>query len=103
MDWDCAGLKLTGLKPDANKYPWFIIMNGGAANFYEFFVDLKNRPGWGQFLAQKMNVMIVTIPGNFKYGGWGGPHPKPRRPPQELAGLDPPKRGAPERHNPLNK
>jgi hypothetical protein len=45
-------------------------MNGGAANFYEFIVDSKNRPGWTQYLAQKLNVMIVTIPGNFKYGGW---------------------------------
>ena len=34
-------------------HPWFIIMNGGAANLYEFFVDLKNRPGWAQYLAPK--------------------------------------------------
>src|SRR5438128_9277817 len=59
-------------------------MNGGAANFYEFFVDLKNRPGWGQFLAQKMNVMIVTIPGNFKYGGWEEPIESLKRQPQYL-------------------
>src|SRR5690349_8507111 len=84
MDWDITGLKLTSLNPDANKYPWFIIMNGGAANFYEFFVDLKNRPGWGQFLAQKMNVMIVTIPGNFKYGGWEEPIQSLKRQPAYL-------------------
>jgi len=88
MDWDITGLKLTSLNPDANKYPWFIIMNGGAANFYEFFVDLKNRPGWGQFLAQKMNVMIVTIPGNFKYGGWEEPIQSPKRQPQYLLDRD---------------
>src|SRR5438128_12539150 len=88
MDWDITGLKLTSLNPDANKYPWFIIMNGGAANFYEFFVDLKNRPGWGQFLAQKMNVMIVTIPGNFKDGGWEEPIQSPRRQPQYLLDRD---------------
>ena len=35
MDWDITGLRLTSLNPDAKKYPWFIIMNGGAANFYE--------------------------------------------------------------------
>jgi hypothetical protein len=84
MDWDIAGLKLTSLNPEAKKYPWFIIMNGGAANFYEFYVDLKNRPGWAQFLAQKMNVMIVTIPGNFKYGGWDEPIQSLKRQPQYL-------------------
>ncbi len=73
LDWDITGLRLTSLDPDAKKYPWLIIMNGGAANFYEFYVDLKNRPGWGQYLAQKLNVMIITIPGNFKYGGWDEP------------------------------
>ena len=73
MDWDITGLRLTSNDPDAKKYPWLIIMNGGAANVYEFYVDLKNRAGWGQYLAQKLNVMIVTIPGNFKYGGWDEP------------------------------
>jgi hypothetical protein len=88
MDWDITGLKLTSLNPDAKKYPWFIIMNGGAANFYEFLVDLKNRPGWAQFLAQKMNVMIVTIPGNFKYGGWEEPIQSLKRQPQYLLDRD---------------
>src|SRR2546426_4888460 len=88
LDWDITALRLTSLNPEAKNYPWFIIMNGGAANFYEFFVDLKNRPGWGQFLAQKMNVMIVTIPGNFKYGGWEEPIQSPRRQPQYLLDRD---------------
>ena len=87
MDWDITGLKLTSLNPDAKKYPWFIIMNGGAANFYEFFVDLKNRPGWAQYLAQKMNVMIVTIPGNFKYGGWEEPVQSLKRQPQYVLSI----------------
>jgi hypothetical protein len=73
LDWDITAFRLTSLNPEAKNYPWFIIMNGGAANVYEFFVDLKNRPGWAQYLAQKLNVMIVTIPGNFKYGGWTEP------------------------------
>ncbi|HRE04843.1 MAG TPA: hypothetical protein PKX00_04485 [Opitutaceae bacterium] len=73
LDWDITGLRLTSLDPEAKKYPWLVIMNGGAANVYEFFVDLKSRPGWGQFLAQKLNVLIVSIPGNFKYGGWQDP------------------------------
>src|SRR4051812_37954597 len=69
LDWDIGALKLTSNDPNAKNYPWFIVMNGGAANLYEFFLDLKNRPGYAQYLAQKLNVMIVTIPGNFKYGG----------------------------------
>ena len=36
LDWDISGLKLESLDPDAKTYPWFIIMNGGAANLYEF-------------------------------------------------------------------
>src|SRR6266446_3086426 len=84
LDWDIGALRLTSLNPDAKNYPWFIIMNGGAANFYEFYVDLKNRPGWAQFLAQKLNVMIVTIPGNFKYGGWAEPVMDAKRQPDYL-------------------
>jgi hypothetical protein len=63
-------------------------MNGDAANLYEFFVDLKNRPGWAQFLAQKLNVMVVTIPGNFKYGGWEAPIESLDRQPQYLLDRD---------------
>jgi hypothetical protein len=84
LDWDIGALRLTSLNPEAKNYPWFIIMNGGAANFYEFYVDLKNRPGWAQFLAQKLNVMIVTIPGNFKYGGWAEPVMDAKRQPAYL-------------------
>jgi hypothetical protein len=84
LDWDITGLRLESLDPDATRYPWFIVMNGGAANFYEFFVDLRNRPGWTQYLAQKLNVMIVTIPGNFKYGGWEQPVADAKRQPAYL-------------------
>jgi hypothetical protein len=84
LDWDIGGLRLTSNDPEAKKYPWLVIMNGGAANVYEFYVDLKNRPGWGQFLAQKLNVMIVTIPGNFKYGGWEQPIKDIKRQPAYL-------------------
>jgi hypothetical protein len=84
MDWDITGLKLTSNNPTASKYPWFIIINGGAANVYEFYVDLKNRPGWAAYLAQKINVMVVSIPGNFKYGGWPMPIQDETRQPQYL-------------------
>ncbi|MBL9208171.1 MAG: hypothetical protein JNN01_24005 [Opitutaceae bacterium] len=73
LPWDIGGLRLTSLDPGAKDKPWVVILNGGAANIYEFYIDLKNRPGWGQFLAQKLNVLIVSIPGNFKYGGWEKP------------------------------
>jgi hypothetical protein len=79
LDWDITGLRLTSLNPEAAKFPWFIIINGGAANLYEFVVDLKNQPGWAQYLAQKINVMVVSIPGNFKYGGWTEPIESPKR------------------------
>ncbi len=84
LEWDITGFRLTSLSPEARNYPWLIIMNGGAANMYEFYVDLKNRPGWAQYLAQKLNVMIVTIPGNFKYGGWEQPIEDIRRQPAYL-------------------
>ncbi len=73
LPWDITGLRLTSNDPAARTKPWIVIINGGAANVYEFYVDLKNRPGWGQYLAQKLNVLIVSIPGNFRYGGWDDP------------------------------
>jgi hypothetical protein len=88
LDWDITGLRLESLDSEAKNYPWFIVMNGGAANFYEFLVDLKNRPGWTEYLAQKLNVMIVTIPGNFKYGGWEQPVADLKRQPAYLIDRD---------------
>ncbi len=54
-------------------------------------MDLKNRPGWAPFLAQKINVMIVSIPGNFKYGGWPMPIMDESRQPQYLLDKDLPR------------
>jgi hypothetical protein len=82
--WDITGLRLTSRDPEAENYPWIVIINGGAANFYEFYVDLKNQPGWAQYLAQKLNILIVTIPGNFKYGGWDQAVVEPTRQPAYL-------------------
>ena len=92
LEWDITGLRLTSLNPEAKNYPWLVIMNGGAANVYEFYIDLKNRPGWAQYLAQKLNVMIVTIPGNFKYGGWEEPVKSIKRQPAYLLDRDLPMR-----------
>lgn len=69
IDWDIPGLHLTPAKPAAN-LPTMVIINGGSANWYEFFLDPLNRAGLGQYLAQRIPVLIVTIPGNYRHGGW---------------------------------
>jgi Alpha/beta hydrolase family len=69
LDWDIPGLQLTPNNPLPG-LPTMVIINGGAANWYEFFVDPLNRPGLGQYLAQKIPVLLVTIPGNYRHGGW---------------------------------
>lgn len=70
LEWDIAAVKLSSADPGAKALPWVVIINGGAANKYEFFVDPLNQAAAFQYLALKANVMIVSIPGNFKYGGW---------------------------------
>jgi hypothetical protein len=69
LDWDIPGLHLIPNNPLPG-VPTLVIINGGASNWYEFFVDSLNRPGIGQYLAQKIPVMLVTIPGNYRHGGW---------------------------------
>jgi hypothetical protein len=86
FEWDITGLCLESLHADAETLPWIVIINGGSANLYEFFLDPMNAAGLEQYLAQKMNVMLVTIPGNFKYGGWDLPPDK--RQPQYLLDED---------------
>jgi hypothetical protein len=79
LDWDISGLQLTPTHPIPNM-PTLAIINGGSANWYEFFVDPLNRPGLGQFLAQKIPVLLITIPGNYRYGGWTEKRLEKRRP-----------------------
>ena len=69
LDWDIPGLALEPVNPLPD-LPTLVIVNGGAANWYEFFLDPLNRPGIGQYLAQKVRVLLVTIPGNYRQGGW---------------------------------
>jgi hypothetical protein len=79
LPWDITALRLESRAASAKALPWLVIINGGSANLYEFFTDPLNRAGMGQYLAQMANVLIVTIPGNFRYGGWTLP-PSQRSP-----------------------
>ena len=69
LDWDITGLQLTPITPEPG-LPTLAIIHGGSANWYEFFVDPLNRPGLGQFLAQRLPLVLITIPGNYTDGGW---------------------------------
>ncbi len=69
LDWDISGLHLIPEDPLPG-LPTMIIINGGAANWYEFFLDPLNRAGLGQYLAQKIPVLLVSIPGNYRHDGW---------------------------------
>jgi alpha/beta hydrolase family protein len=69
LDWEIGGLHLTPNQPVAG-LPTLVIIHGGSANWYEFFVDPFNHPGISQYLAQKIPVLLLTIPGNYKHGGW---------------------------------
>lgn len=79
LEWDITGLKLEPLAPEPG-LPTVAFINGGAANWYEFFLDPMNGPGVGQYLAQKVPVLLITIPGNYRPGGW--PEPIPLRQPR---------------------
>jgi hypothetical protein len=69
LDWDISALQLTPNDPIPG-LPTVAIINGGSANWYEFFIDPLNRPGLGQYLAQRVPVLLITIPGNYRHGGW---------------------------------
>jgi pimeloyl-ACP methyl ester carboxylesterase len=69
LDWDITGLQLTPSTPEPG-LPTLAIINGGSANWYEFFVDPLNRAGLAQYLAQRLPVVLITIPGNYMDGGW---------------------------------
>ncbi len=69
MDWDIGGLLLTPNQATPG-LPTMVIIHGGSSNWYEFYVDFFNNPGLGQYLAQKVPVLLLTIPGNYKHGGW---------------------------------
>ncbi len=72
LEWDITGLLLQPIDPTP-ELPTLVIIHGGSANWYEFFADPLNDPGLAQYLAQKLPVFLITIPGNFKPGGWSKP------------------------------
>ena len=72
LDWDITGLLLSPAQR-APGLPTVCFINGGSANWYEFFVDPLNGPAVGQYLAQRVPVLLITIPGNYRHGGWTEP------------------------------
>jgi thioesterase domain-containing protein len=72
LDWDIPALHLVPNNP-IRGLPTVAIINGGSANWYEFFLDPLNRAGLGQYLAQRVPVLLITIPGNYRHGGWTEP------------------------------
>jgi hypothetical protein len=72
LEWDIGGLLLAP-RDAIPGLPTVVYINGGSANWYEFFVDPLNNPAVGQYLAQRIPVFLVTIPGNYRHGGWTEP------------------------------
>lgn len=81
LPWDITALRLDPVEREPG-LPTIALVHGGAANWYEFFLDPMNGPGIAQYLAQKTPVVLLTIPGNFRHGGW--PEPIPLRQPRYL-------------------
>lgn len=72
LEWDITALQLTP-RQRTPRLPTLVFINGGSANWYEFFVDPLNGPAVGQYLAQRLPVLLVTIPGNYRDRGWDAP------------------------------
>ncbi|MEZ4417020.1 MAG: hypothetical protein R3E10_14810 [Gemmatimonadota bacterium] len=79
LEWDVPALHLVPLMADPD-LPTMVFINGGSANWYEFFVGPRNEPGLGQYLAQRVPVLLLTIPGNYRPGGWDETDPAARTP-----------------------
>ena len=69
LDWDIPGLHLIPNDPLPGM-PTLVIIHGGNWNWHYWFLDPLNNAGVGQYLAQKIPVLLVTIPGRYRHGGW---------------------------------
>ncbi len=69
LDWDIPGLHLIPNDPLPDM-PTLVIIHGGNWNWHYWFLDPLNNAGVGQYLAQKIPVLLVTIPGRYRHGGW---------------------------------
>lgn len=72
LDWDIPGLHLIPNDPLPDM-PTLVIIHGGNWNWHYWFLDPLNNAGVGQYLAQKIPVLLVTIPGRYRHGGWTEP------------------------------
>ncbi len=72
LDWDIPGLHLVPNDPLPDM-PTLVIIHGGNWNWHYWFLDPLNNAGVGQYLAQKIPVLLVTIPGRYRHGGWTDP------------------------------
>jgi pimeloyl-ACP methyl ester carboxylesterase len=72
LDWDIPGLHLIPNDPLPDM-PTLVIIHGGNWNWHYWFLDPLNHAGVGQYLAQKIPVLLVTIPGRYRHGGWTEP------------------------------
>jgi len=69
LDWDIPGLHLVPNNPLPDM-PTLVIIHGGNWNWHYWFLDPLNNAGVGQYLAQKIPVLLITIPGRYRHGGW---------------------------------
>ncbi|MGY9105080.1 MAG: alpha/beta fold hydrolase [Alphaproteobacteria bacterium] len=69
LDWDIPGLHLVPNDPLPDM-PTLVIIHGGNWNWHYWFLDPLNNAGVGQYLAQKIPVLLITIPGRYRHGGW---------------------------------
>ncbi len=73
LDWDITGMYLEP-KNRVLGLPTLVLIHGGSSSWYTWFLDYNNDPAVGVYLAQKMPVLMITIPGNYKPGGWRKPY-----------------------------
>jgi pimeloyl-ACP methyl ester carboxylesterase len=72
LEWDITGLYLEPAHRTPG-LPTLVLIHGGSSSWYSFFYTPLNEPAIAPYLAQRIPVLLVTIPGNYKPGGWQEP------------------------------